>query len=70
MATKCDNTDANMKGCNCTYEPCVRKGICCDCLRYHLRSRQLPACCFPQDVERSYDRSFQKFAELVQNGKI
>jgi hypothetical protein len=59
----------NNKNCNCSYEPCSRKGVCCDCVRYHLRSRQLPACFFPDDVERTYDRSFEKFAELVQRGK-
>ncbi|HOU17792.1 MAG TPA: DUF6485 family protein, partial [Candidatus Marinimicrobia bacterium] len=42
----------------------------CDCVRYHLRSRQLPACFFPDDVERTYDRSFEKFTELVQRGKV
>ncbi|HQE96512.1 MAG TPA: DUF6485 family protein, partial [Candidatus Marinimicrobia bacterium] len=36
----------NKKNCNCSYEPCSRKGVCCDCVRYHLRSRQLPACFF------------------------
>ena len=51
--------------CNCTYEPCSRKGICCDCISYHLRSRELPACCFSQDAERTFDRSFEHFARLV-----
>ncbi len=60
----------NNKNCNCSYEPCNRKGVCCDCVRYHLRSRQLPACFFPDDVERTYDRSFEKFTELVQRGKL
>ena len=60
----------NNKNCNCSYEPCSRKGVCCDCVRYHLRSRQLPACFFPDDVERTYDRSFEKFTELVQRGKL
>jgi hypothetical protein len=32
--------------------------------------RQLPACAFPDDIERSYDRSFEKFAQLVQQGKV
>jgi hypothetical protein len=32
--------------------------------------RELPACCFPADVERTYNRSFEKFAELVKDGKI
>jgi hypothetical protein len=32
--------------------------------------RQLPACCFPKDVERTYDRSFERFAALVSTGKV
>jgi hypothetical protein len=60
----------NQQACNCSYEPCSRKGLCCDCLRYHLRSRELPACCFPNDAERTYDRSFDHFARLVAQGKI
>lgn len=56
---------ANRGRCNCTYEPCSRKGTCCDCLKYHLASRELPACCFPPDAERTYNRSFEYFAELV-----
>jgi hypothetical protein len=32
--------------------------------------RELPACVFPDDVERTYDRSFEKFADLVREGKI
>jgi hypothetical protein len=51
-----------MSFCNCTYDPCPRKGICCDCLQYHLKSKQLPACCFPEAVEKTYDRSFAAFA--------
>ncbi|MHC5119300.1 MAG: DUF6485 family protein, partial [Planctomycetota bacterium] len=42
---------------------CSRKGVCCDCLQYHLRSKQLPGCCFPDDVEKTYDRSFAAFAK-------
>ena len=52
----------NLKNCNCSYGGCEKKGICCDCLAFHLKSRQLPACCFPDDVERTYDRSFAAFA--------
>ena len=54
--------DKNLKGCNCTYEPCSKKGVCCDCLRYHLAMKELPACCFPPEVERTFDRSFKAFA--------
>jgi hypothetical protein len=56
--------EANLKSCNCSYEPCSRKGKCCACLKYHLSSNELPACCFPDDVERTYDRSFARFAQL------
>ncbi|HIJ65307.1 MAG TPA: cytosolic protein, partial [Candidatus Hydrogenedentes bacterium] len=42
---------------------CSRKGTCCECLSYHLASRQLPACCFPDNVEKTYDRSFKAFAK-------
>ena len=60
-----EGKEKNLKNCNCSYEPCPRKGVCCDCISYHLSSRQLPACCFPDDVERTYDRSFDRFARLV-----
>ncbi|MEO0293170.1 MAG: DUF6485 family protein [candidate division WOR-3 bacterium] len=62
--------EANLKKCNCSYNPCSRKGRCCECLHYHLSGRELPACFFPPDVERTYNRSFEKFAELVREGKI
>lgn len=59
------NIGKNMKACNCTYEPCSRKGKCCECIQYHLRSRELPACFFPANIERIYDRSFERFAQEV-----
>jgi len=58
--------DENKARCNCTYEPCPRKGICCDCLHRHLSKNQLPACCFPDDIEKTYDRSIKKFVEIYQ----
>ena len=58
--------EKNKKECNCTYEPCSRKGICCQCLRYHLRSGELPACVFPADVESTYDRSMARFIATYQ----
>ena len=54
-------TEANAGTCNCTYEPCPRKGLCCECLRYHRSMRELPACLFPDAVERTYDRSVARF---------
>ena len=62
--------DQNLARCNCTYVPCDKKGICCECLSYHLNMRQLPACCFPADVEKTWDRSFETFVRLVSENKI
>lgn len=62
--------EKNLKNCNCTYAGCSKKGTCCECLKYHLADRQLPACCFPDDVEKTFDRSFEKFVECVDEGKV
>lgn len=64
------NKEKNMNHCNCSYEPCPRKGACCECISYHLAQKQLPGCAFPDEYEKTYDRSFQHFAELVNQGKI
>ncbi len=58
--------EQNKKKCNCTYEPCSRKGICCECIRYHWQSGELPVCFFPNDVEKTYDRSMERFIETCQ----
>lgn len=60
----CPNIKENMEFCNCSYSGCSRHGNCCACLQYHLKNKQLPACCFPDDVEKTYDRSFRRFAEI------
>ena len=62
--SSCENLQKNKAKCNCSYEPCSRKGNCCECLRYHLAMNELPACAFPDKVERTYDRSFRRFARL------
>lgn len=61
---------ANLRICNCSYEPCHRKGLCCECIAFHLHSHELPACCFPAEAEASYDRSFEHFAKLVNTDKL
>ena len=53
----------NFKHCTCSYANCENKGICCDCIQYHLQSKQLPGCCFPPEAEKSFDRSFEAFAK-------
>jgi hypothetical protein len=60
----------NLKRCNCSYDGCARAGVCCECLHYHLAMRELPACAFPDNVERTYDRSFERFAALVNTGAV
>lgn len=64
------NSKKNLTGCNCTYEPCSRKGICCECVSYHRKSRELPACFFSKEAEATYDRSFEHFARLVAARKV
>lgn len=58
------NVEKNGKRCTCTYEPCSRKGICCECIQYHKKSGELPGCLFPPDVERTYDRSIAAFIRV------
>lgn len=64
---ECSNDVAR---CTCTYRPCPRHGRCCECLRYHLQHRELPACAFDAEAERTYDRSFAHFVRRVQAGKV
>jgi hypothetical protein len=54
--------EKNLKHCNCSYPGCSKKGVCCECLAFHLRNKELPGCCFPTSAEKSYDRSFEAFA--------
>lgn len=61
MVTDCQNKSVNMEVCNCTYEPCSKKGICCECIRYHREMGELPACYFTPEQERTYDRSIGYF---------
>ena len=58
------NLEGNLTQCACTYEPCSRKGKCCECIRYHWRMKQLPGCLFPPDAERTYDRSVEHFIRI------
>lgn len=55
--------ETNKANCVCTYQPCSRKGKCCECLKYHLASNELPGCLFPPAVERTYDRSIARFVQ-------
>lgn len=59
--------DDNLARCNCSYEPCSRKGVCCECLAYHWSHRELPACLFPDSIERTYDRSLRRFISVYKD---
>jgi len=61
---ECPQKEKNLKNCNCTYEPCDKKGNCCACISFHRSSGELPACFFPDDVERTYDRSIRRYVQL------
>jgi len=56
--------DQNLARCPCTYEPCSKKGKCCECIRYHWRMGELPGCLFPPEAERTYDRSIAHFVRI------
>jgi len=47
---------ANQRACPCTYA-CARRGKCCECVAYHNRDGEFPACFFSKEGERTYDRS-------------
>jgi hypothetical protein len=56
--------ELNRQKCPCTYEPCDKKGKCCECIAYHKALRELPGCLFPPEVEKTYDRSISKFIQV------
>jgi hypothetical protein len=60
--------ESNLRSCTCTYEPCERKGLCCECIAYHRRYDELPGCLFPPAAERTYDRSRSAFIAAWQTG--
>ncbi|MEZ4357945.1 MAG: DUF6485 family protein [Eubacteriales bacterium] len=45
--------------CSCTYS-CAHHGKCCECVAYHRRSGEFPACFFSKEAEKTYDRSFER----------
>lgn len=61
--------ERNLKDCTCTYDGCVRKGICCECVIYHRKKGHIPGCFFPQDGEKTYDRSVANFIKYASMGK-
>jgi len=52
-----------LKNCPCTY-PCEKRGKCCECVAYHRKRGELPACYFTPEQERTYDRSIEYYARV------
>jgi hypothetical protein len=61
---ECVNKKKIIAYCKCSYSPCPRKGVCCECLQYHLSNNELPGCVFPPEAERTYNRSIKYFVSL------
>ncbi len=55
--------EKNKAACTCTYDPCSRKGKCCECVAYHRKNKQIPGCFFSEAGEATYDRSFARFVQ-------
>jgi hypothetical protein len=57
----CPNQKQNLVSCSCSYDPCSRKGLCCECVMYHRKKGELPGCFFTSEEEKTYDRSIENF---------
>ncbi len=62
----CFNKEKNINNCNCSYSGCFRHGICCECISYHRKSGELPACYFDNKTEKTWDRSIDNFIRMWQ----
>ena len=51
----------NAEKCACTYLSCDKRGACCQCIAFHRSRNEMVGCYFKPEVERTYDRSLQKF---------
>jgi hypothetical protein len=58
----CDQ-EKNLQYCTCTYTSCTKRGICCECVSYHRSKGEIPGCLFPKDVEKTYDRTIERFVK-------
>ncbi len=48
--------------CPCTAS-CALRGNCCDCVAYHVKKNQFPACFFSKQGEAKWDRSIECLLE-------
>ncbi|MDD3587115.1 MAG: DUF6485 family protein [Thermoguttaceae bacterium] len=66
---ECKKTE-NLTRCTCTATSCERRGMCCECVAHHLAKRQVPGCFFDTEGEKTWNRSFEHFAKLVNEKRI
>ncbi|MEI7942063.1 MAG: DUF6485 family protein [Candidatus Riflemargulisbacteria bacterium] len=62
----CTNKDKNLINCNCSSVGCSKMGICCECITYHRKNDELPACYFDDSTEKTWDRSIDNFINFWQ----
>lgn len=55
--------DENKIDCTCTATTCSKRGVCCDCVRYHREKGEIPGCFFSAAAERTWDRSVANFVK-------
>jgi len=53
--------EANKAKCACTYLTCPRRGDCYACVEHHVDRKEIPACFFSKEGEKTYDRSITNF---------
>ncbi|MDP8234313.1 MAG: DUF6485 family protein [Candidatus Saelkia tenebricola] len=63
---ECKKED-NLKNCNCSYSSCDKKGVCCECIKYHRDRAELPGCYFSLSDEKTYDRSIEYFIKTYES---
>ena len=56
--------EMNKVNCTCTY-PCSKRGVCCECVQYHLSREEIPGCFFPPEAEKTYDRSVKYYIKVM-----
>lgn len=64
MESKCINYERNKEFCRCPHPECDKHVMCCDCLQYHLKRRELPVCIDTTNVDKILDKDLRAYVEL------
>ncbi|MCK5393668.1 MAG: hypothetical protein KAI91_04960 [Candidatus Omnitrophica bacterium] len=64
---ECANKEKNIEHCTCTYSSCSRKGMCCECVSYHLSNNEIPGCFFNPEAEKTFNRSREYYISVSKN---